>query len=138
MCDKAVDTHLTTIKYVLECSKAHEMCNNAVHRCFLFDSIPDQYKTEEICFFISFFLIVYCPVEYMTQRMCVEAVDDFLAALNLIPDRFVTSTSIEKLYTALYADQNILCFNEDSGDAVFFYNEMGFFCIDFDNILIIS
>ena len=55
MCDKAVDTHLTTIKYVPECSKDHEMCNNALHRCFLFDSIPGQYKTEEICFFISFF-----------------------------------------------------------------------------------
>ena len=32
------------------------------------------------------FLIVYCPDEYTTQRICYEAVDDFLAALKLIPD----------------------------------------------------
>ena len=26
------------------------MCYKAVHRCFsVFDSIPDQYKTQEIC-----------------------------------------------------------------------------------------
>ena len=40
--------------------------------------------------------------------MCVEAAADSLAALNLILDRFVTSTSIEKLYTTLYPDENIL------------------------------
>ena len=32
---------------------------------------------------------------------------------------------IKKLFTALYEDENILYFNEDSGDAVFNYNEMG-------------
>ena len=31
---------------------------------------------------------------------------------------------IKKLYTALYADENILYFNEDSGDVVFNYKEM--------------
>ena len=49
MCDEAVDTHPTTIKYFPECYRTQEMCNKAVHRCFLFDSIPDQYKTQEIC-----------------------------------------------------------------------------------------
>ena len=28
----------------------------------------------------------------------------------------------------------IYCFNEDSGDAVFSYNQMVIFCIDLDNI----
>ena len=46
---QAVDTHLTTIKYFPECYRTQEMCNKAVHRCFLFDSIPDPYKTQEIC-----------------------------------------------------------------------------------------
>ena len=36
--------------------------------------------------------------------MCDKAVDDSLAALKLIPDRFVTSKMIKKLYTNLYAD----------------------------------
>ena len=48
--------------------------------------------------------------------MCDEAVDDSLAALKLIPDCFVTSKMIKKLVTALYADENILYFNEDSGN----------------------
>ena len=44
--------------------------------------------------------------------MCDEAVDDSLAALKSIPDWFVTSKMIKKLFTALYADENILYFNE--------------------------
>ena len=34
VCDKAVDTHPATIKYVPECYKTQEMCNKAVHRFF--------------------------------------------------------------------------------------------------------
>ena len=34
--------------------------------------------------------------------MCDKAVEDFLAALKLIPDWFVTSKMIKKLSTALY------------------------------------
>ena len=52
--------------------------------------------------------------------MCVEAVDDSLATLKRIPDSLVTSKMINKLYTALYADENIWYFNEDSGNIVFF------------------
>ena len=47
--------------------------------------------------------------------MCDEAVDDFLAALELIADWFVASKMIKKLYTALYTDQSILYFNKGSG-----------------------
>ena len=59
------------------------------------------------------FLIVYCPDKYKSQRMYDKAIDDSLAALKLIPDWFVTSKMIEKLYTTLYADKNILYFDED-------------------------
>ena len=45
-------------------------------------------------------LIVYCPNKYM----CDEAVDDFLAALRLIRDWFVTSRMIKRLYTVLQTD----------------------------------
>ena len=79
-------------------------------------------------------LIVYCPDKYKTQRMCDEAVDDSLAALKLIPDWFVTSKMIKELFTALYADENILYFNEDSGNVLFSYNEMGILNIDLNNI----
>ena len=40
--------------------------------------------------------------------MCDEAVDDSLAALKFIPDWFVTSKIIKKLYTAIYADDGLL------------------------------
>ena len=36
MCDKAVDTHPPTIKYVPECYKSREICNKEVHRNFLY------------------------------------------------------------------------------------------------------
>ena len=54
------------------------------------------------------FLIVYCPDEYKTQRMCDKAVDDSLASLKLIRDGFVTSKMITKIFTSLYVDENIL------------------------------
>ena len=66
--------------------------------------------------------------------MCDDAAADSLAALKLIPDWFVTIKMIKKLYTALYTDENILYFNEDSGNIVFSCNEMGILNIDFNNI----
>ena len=61
---------------------------------FVFDSIPNQYETQEICDRVVSedpFLVVYCSDKYKTQRMCDEAVDNSLTALKLIPDWFVTS-----------------------------------------------
>ena len=66
--------------------------------------------------------------------MCEEAVDDSLEALKLVPDWFVTNKIIKKLFTALYADDNIFYFNEDFGNAVFSSNEMGILNIDINNI----
>ena len=66
--------------------------------------------------------------------MCDEAVDDSLGALKLIPDWFVTSKMITKLFTALYADENIPYFNKDSGNVVFNCNEMGILNIDLNSI----
>ena len=40
---------------------------------FVFDAVPDQYKTQEICDIVVSlypFLIVYCPDKYKTQKMC--------------------------------------------------------------------
>ena len=49
MCDKAVDTQPTTIKYVSECYKTQEVCNKQFIDVFVFDYISDQYKTLEKC-----------------------------------------------------------------------------------------
>ena len=42
-----------------------------------------------------------------------------LAAMKLIPDLFVTSKMIKKLFMTLYPDKNILCVHEGSGNVVF-------------------
>ena len=81
-----------------------------------------------------YFPFIVCPYRCITQEMCDEAVNDSLAALKLIPDWFVTSKMIKKLFTALYTDENLLYFNKDSSDAVLNYNEMGIVNIDLNNI----
>ena len=63
-----------------------------------------------------------------------EAVGSCLAALKLVPDWCVTSEMIKKLLTALYADKNILYFNEGSVDAVFKCSGMDILNIDLNNI----
>ena len=76
---------------------------------FAFDYIPDQCKTQEIRdIVVSFypFLIVYCPDNYKTQRMCHKAVDDALAALKFFSDQFLTSKMIKNLCTVLYANDD--------------------------------
>ena len=62
-----------------------------------------------------------------------EAVNNFLTALKLIPDWLVTSKIIKNLFTALYADENILYFNEGSSYAVFNCNDMGIVNVDLNN-----
>ena len=113
------------------------MCYRAVHRCFfVFDSILDQYKTQEIYDIVvsSYpFLVVYCPDKYIPQKMCDEA-DDSLAALKLIPNWFVTRKMIKKLYIALYTDDSFLFFHEDPGDVTFCCNEMGILSVNLNNI----
>ena len=78
------------------------------------------------------FLIVYCPDKYITQKMCDKAVNDSLVTLKLTPDWLVTSKMIKELFTALYADENKLNFNEYFGN-VFSRNEMGILDIDLNN-----
>ena len=66
--------------------------------------------------------------------MCDEAVDDCLAALKFVPDWFVITKMIKILFTAFYADENVLYFNEDSGNVVLTCNEMGILNIDLNNV----
>ena len=66
--------------------------------------------------------------------MCDKAVDDCLAALKFVPDWFVTSKMIEKLFTALYSDENILYLNEDSGNVTFCFNERGILSVNLNKI----
>ena len=59
---------------------------------------------------------------------------DCLGASKLITDWFVIGEMIRNFSTVLYTDENILYFNEGSGDIVFNCNGMGIFIIDLNNI----
>ena len=49
MCNRAVDNYAHALENSNECRKTQEMCHEAVDTCpFVFDSIPDQYKTQEM------------------------------------------------------------------------------------------
>ena len=63
--------------------------------------------------------------------MCDEAVDDFC---SIQTDWFVASEMIKKLFTALYEDENILYFNEDSINVVFNCIGIRILNIDLNNI----
>ena len=65
--------------------------------------------------------------------MCDKFVNDSLAALKLIPDRFITCKKIKTLDTALYADDRLLFCDEYSGDVTFCCNEMGILSANFNN-----
>ena len=70
----------------------------------MFDSVPDQCKTQEICDKIVSeypFKLKYCHYRYKTQKVCEKAPDYFLLALKFLPDWFVTSKIIKKRLTAL-------------------------------------
>ena len=66
--------------------------------------------------------------------MCNKVVDDCLVALKFVPDWVVADKMIKKLSTALYTNENILYFNEDSGNITFICNGIGILNIDLNNI----
>ena len=66
--------------------------------------------------------------------MCDKAVDHSLAALKFIFDWIVTSKMIKVLFTALYVDEKILYFIDDSGDVIFSDDEIGIHNVDVNDI----
>ena len=53
---------------------------------------------------------------------------------KFVPDWFVTSKIIKKIFTDLYVDENILYFNEESDNVIFNCNRMGILSIYLNNI----
>ena len=47
------------------------------------------------------------------KRLIIKLFSDFIPALKFVLDWSVTSKIIKKLYTVLYADDDILFFDED-------------------------
>ena len=79
-------------------------------------------------------MLKYCLNRYKTQKMCDKAFDYFLPALKFVPDWFVTSKMIENLHNALFAEDDIVFFDEESGNVTFSSDEMGILSVDLNNI----
>ena len=79
-------------------------------------------------------MLRYCLDRYKTQEVCDKPVDDFLPALKFVPDWFATSEMIKKLHNALFTDDNILFFDEDSGNVTFSSDEIGILSVDLNII----
>ena len=128
MCDEAVNTYNSTNKFIIECLMAQKKCDKLLDAFLAFDCILYQYKTQDMCETIVSedpSLTAYCTEKYKTQRMFDEAVNNCLAALKRVPDWFVPSELIKKPFTALYAEEKILQFNEGSCDGIFICNGIG-------------
>ena len=65
------------------------------------------------------FMLKYCLGKFETQEMSDKAVDSFLLTLKFVPDWFVTSRIIKKLYNSLLTDDNTLLFDKDFGNVTF-------------------
>ena len=136
-CDQAVDTHSSTINLFLNATRLKKCVIKQFIYVFLyFILLLINIKRKKYVTVVSSypFLIVHCPDKYITQRMCDEAVDYSLAALKLIPDWFVTSKMIRKLYTACHTDNGLIFLDEDFGDLTFCSNEIGLINVNLNNI----
>ena len=59
---------------------------------------------------------------------------DSLVLLKLTIDCFFRIKIIKKLYTVLYADEDMLYFNEDADNVIFCCNKMGIHRVNYKNI----
>ena len=137
MCKKAVNISSSAIQFVPECYKTREMCDKSVPKDpFMLKYSDDRYKNQEMCdkaFSEEPFLLKICHDSYKTPEMRDKAVDDFPTALKSVPDWFVTSKVIKNLHSALFADDNILFCDKDSGIVTFSSDEMSILSVDFNN-----
>ena len=128
MFNKTIDIYHSTIKFVHEYLMTQSVCDETVNKfSFVSDSVPGWYKNEEMCYRVfskDHFCIVFSSDKYKIPKMCDKAIDGSIETLTLNSDCFVTSKMIKELFTALYPDENILYLNKDSGNVVFFCNEM--------------
>ena len=106
--------------------KSQEMHDKAVDTWpFVFDSVPDQYITQEMCDKIvskEFFMLKYCLDIYKAQE---KAVDSYLLALNFVSDWVVTNKIIEKLDNAVFSIDDIIFGEIESDIVTFFIHDIG-------------
>ena len=132
MCNQAVDNYVDASESVPKCFKPQEICDKAADNFhFVFNSFAALYKNLKMCdkpFFEDCFMLKYCLHRHKTQELFNKTVDNVIPILEFVPDWFVTKNMIKNLYAAIFADDNILFFDEYSGNATFTTDEMGILC----------
>ena len=111
MCDKVVDDNPDASEFVPDWYKTQEMCDKVADDFY----IALEYKSKEMCdktISGNPFSLRYVPDQYKTQQMCDKAVADCLTSFKFVPDWFVTSKMVKKLFTDLYANENIIYFKK--------------------------
>ena len=92
MCEKVVNTHSSKIQFVPECYKTGKICDKAFNKSFLaFFLFLIDIKLKKC-------VTEYVPDQYKIQEISDKAVRGCLAALKFVPDWFVTSKRIKRIY----------------------------------------
>ena len=129
---EAVDTYPTIMQSVIEYCKTQEMCDKAANTCFLYSRlIKDTKNMSQNCFQRSFYGKI---LWWKAQKTCDEDFNDSHSALSFAPDWFVTNKMIRELHEALFANYDILFFDEDFGNITLFANKMDILSTDLDKI----
>ena len=79
-------------------------------------------------------MLKYCLNRQKDSKKCDKVVDDFLQASKFVPDWFVTNKMIKRLHNVLFSNNDILFFDEGSGNVTFSSDEMGILSVDLNNI----
>ena len=101
------------------------MCDEAVDTClFVFDFVPDWYKTQEICdcdkvALKASFMLKYYRDRYKNKQMCGKAVHTFLPTLKFVSNWFDTNKMLKILAGIVLSNNDIVFVNEDSSNVRF-------------------
>ena len=110
----------------------------AVHPCtFEFDSVPDQYKTHEMCDKVVSeepFMLKYCLDRYKTQEMHNKTVDACLLALKFVPNWFVKNKMLKKRNNVVFSIDDIDLDDIEFNNVTFFSDDMDIATIYLTNI----
>ena len=80
------------------------------------------------------FILKCCLDGYKTRKMYDKAGNDFHSSLKFVPSWFVTSKLIKIFHDALFANDDILFFDKDFRNVIFYTNEMCIISVDLGQI----
>ena len=69
------------------------MCDKAANTCsFIFDAVPNWYKTQEMWEAVDNYAhaLEFVSDQYKTQEMCIKAVNNYLSAIQFVSDHYKT------------------------------------------------